>query len=209
MTAKKSSTKSSGARNARGALPSGLAGLADAGTAFPLPEEHAEFERLVTHALLVDARDWPLFERLDALDPFTRAATAFANANVAVTEQEHFLELALVWIPQQLPVALWLVIGNTTVPGGQGVFRGGKAHFRVPASLYQPGQKVKLHVAYKFQGGGWKYQLWGRWRDSSGAIVSRQLESGMDASPTSPSDDKFIKHYELPPAMVGNAGEGA
>ncbi|QAT85038.1 hypothetical protein EJ065_3477 [Corallococcus coralloides] len=137
------------------------------------------------HALVVDAHAGELLHCLRTLDVHL---AGHVPSNVVAATTPH-AEIAFAWYPENAALSLYLYCNDVPVPGGKGIFTGGRLFVPIPASMLKPaGTENELVAIMRFLSGGWKYQLW---VDVSGQ--RKLLDQGRDNDPGKPNDDSFIR----------------
>lgn len=111
---------------------------------------------------------------------------AFVDTPMTAATSSARAELALAWIPSDVPVTVHLYMNEQPIVSGSGTVRGGRAFFAIPEAMIVDPRK--LTFALSFWQGRWSYQLWGRIDDRKFL-----LQHGTDPDPASKDDDLVVQ----------------
>jgi hypothetical protein len=118
--------------------------------------------------------------------------SALTGTLVAAAIKPSTYEVALAWIPGDVPVTAHFYINDLPITAASGTYRGGKVFFSIPDNLVVA--PYKLTCTLRFWQGGWSYQLWGRVADRKWLLDSKD-----DPDPSSTDDDLVFRSVSFTP----------
>jgi hypothetical protein len=141
------------------------------------------------------------FGLLSKASPASNVHLAFQRAGIelAADQLDHFLEVAVVWIPAAVPVFIRVFVAGQQITSTNAT--GGKKIITIPPANYQPGDSLKVQVALQFLGEGWSHQIWVRGTDQDGSETFRKkVAEAKDPDPSDPDDNVDVQEFDVPPA---------